>query len=223
MAGRETVARLALATAIVAGASYLAADHLPLTPVVSLAWKGAGVSLLALYAALSARSLDGWLISAVMAFGAAGDVLLGAAGFVVGGAAFFAGHMVAIVLYQRNQRPRLGWWVRLGSAVLMAGTIAAAYLLPADRAGALGVAVYATGLSYMAASAWMSRFPLSWVALGATMFVASDLLIFARSGPLAGGGAWLGFAVWSLYFAGQALICTGVVRSLARPEMKSQA
>ena len=214
MATGATAAKTVLAAAIVAGVSYLAADYLTLAPAVSLAWKGAGVGLLAVYAALSARSLDGWLICAAMAFGAAGDVLLGAAGFVVGGAAFFAGHLIAIVLYQRNQRPRLGWRVRLGGGALMVATIAAAYLLPADRAGALGVAVYATGLSYMAVSALMSRFPWSWVGVGALMFVASDLLIFARGGPLAGGGPWLGFAIWSLYFAGQALICVGVVRTL---------
>ncbi len=44
-----------------------------------MAWKGAGVALLAVYAALKARNLDGWLICAVMAFGALGDVLLEAA------------------------------------------------------------------------------------------------------------------------------------------------
>jgi uncharacterized membrane protein YhhN len=47
------------------------------------------------------------------------------------------------------------------------------------------------------------------------LFAASDLLIFARSGPLA-GVAWAGFAVWPLYFAGQSMICVGVVRTLAQ-------
>jgi len=69
----------------------------------------------------------------------------------------------------------------------------------------------------MAASAWLSRFPRRQVALGAAMFVASDLLIFARMGPLAGvAPGWVGFAVWGLYFAGQALVCVGVVRALTR-------
>jgi uncharacterized membrane protein YhhN len=210
---RAWPARLALAAAMVGGISYLAADHLALSAAASLAWKGSGVGFLALYAALSARSFDGRLICAVMALGAAGDVLLGAAGFVVGGVAFFAGHIAAIVLYQRNRREGLGWPAWLAAAALIAGTIGAAFTLPSDRSGAPAVAVYAAGLSYMAASAWLSRFPRS-VALGATMFLASDLLIFARSGPLAGGGAWMGFAVWSLYFAGQALVATGVVRTL---------
>jgi uncharacterized membrane protein YhhN len=214
MVAGAPAARLVMAAAVVAGVSYLAADHLALSPAVSLAWKGAGVGLLAVYAALSARRADGWLICAVMAAGAAGDVLLGAAGFVVGGAAFLVGHLVAIVLYQRNRRPGLGWPAWFGAAGLIAGTVAAAFLLPADRSGAPGAAVYAAGLSCMAASAGLSRFPRG-VAAGALMFLASDLLIFARAGPLA-GVAWVGFAVWSLYFAGQALVCTGVVRTLAR-------
>ena len=147
-----------------------------------------------------------------MALGAAGDVLLGAVGFTVGGAAFFAGHLAAIVLYQRNRREGLGWPAWLAAAALIAGTIAAAILLPADRAAAPAVGIYAAGLAYMAASAWLSRFPRS-VALGATLFLASDRMIFARSGPLP-AGALVGLAVWSLYFVGQALVVTGVVQSL---------
>lgn len=208
-------ARLVLASALAAGVSYLAADHLSLSPAAGLAWKGAGVGLLAVYAALRARGTDGWLLAAVMAFGAAGDVLLGPGGFVVGGGTFLAGHLVAIGLYLRNRRANLRGLDWLVAATVILATVAAAFVLPADRAGAPGVAVYALGLSGMAASAWISRFPRHWVALGALMFVASDLLIFARGGPLA-GAAWVGFAIWSLYFAGQALICLGVVRTLRR-------
>ena len=215
MTGRETAARAVLAGAIVAGVSYLAADHLVLSETASLAWKGAGVGLLAVYAALKARSLDGWLLVLVMAFGAAGDVLLGPGGFVVGGGAFLVGHLVAIGLYQRNRRPGLRLFDWILAAVFVTATVALAYSLPADRAGAPGVALYATGLGAMAASAWLSRFPRTWVAAGALMFVVSDLLIFARMGPLAGvAPGWVGFAVWGLYFAGQALVCVGVVRTL---------
>jgi uncharacterized membrane protein YhhN len=214
METKTWLARIALAAAIVGGVSYLAADHLALSPAVSLAWKGSGVGFLALYAALSAETADGWLLWAVMAFGAAGDVLLGAAGFVVGGGAFLVGHLVAIALYLRNRRAGLGWSSWVAAAALIVATVTMAFLLPADRAGAPGVAIYATGLACMAASAWLSRFPRS-IAIGATMFLASDLLIFARSGPLP-ASALVGFAVWSLYFAGQALIATGVVRALDR-------
>jgi uncharacterized membrane protein YhhN len=208
--------RLALAGAVIAGVSYLAADRLALPAAASLAWKGAGVGLLALYAGLSARSVDGWLICAVMALGAAGDVLLGPVGFVVGGGAFLMGHLVAIVLYQRNRRSGLGRADGLLAGAFVAAVVVTAFLLPSDRAGAPAVAVYAMGLSCMAASAWLSRFPRNRVALGALMFVVSDLLIFARAGPLAGAGWWLGFAIWGLYFAGQLLVCVGVVRDLGR-------
>jgi uncharacterized membrane protein YhhN len=215
---RKFAARLVLAAAIVAGVSYLAADHLPLSVFAGLAWKGAGVGMLAVYAALRARSFDGWLLAAVMALGAAGDVLLGAAGFVVGGGMFLLGHLVAIWLYLRNRRPGLSRSDWISGLLLIPVTIMAAYLLPADRAGAVGVAVYALGLSAMAASAGLSTFPRGRVALGALMFLASDLLIFARAGPLAGQAAWVGFAIWSLYFAGQMLICVGVTRSLTGAE-----
>jgi uncharacterized membrane protein YhhN len=215
MTASATAARGVLAAAIVAGISYLAADHLALAPAASLAWKGSGVGLLTLYAALSARSREGWLITAVMAFGAAGDVLVGPAGFVVGGAAFMAGHLIAIALYQRNRRAGLGRPAWLTAVALIVATVVTAFLLPADRSAAPGVALYAAGLSTMAASAWLSRFPRGLVAAGAGMFLVSDLLIFARSGPLH-GAAWLGFAIWGLYFVGQAMICTGVVRTLAR-------
>lgn len=214
MAVRAFTARLVLAAAVVGGVSYLAADHLTLSSTASLAWKGSGVGLLALYAALRARNLDGWLLAAVMVLGAAGDVLLGAAGFVVGGGVFLLGHLTAIGLYLKNRRPDLAASDRLFAMVLIPAVAAAAYLLPADRAGAPAVAVYALGLAAMAASAGVSRFPRR-VALGALMFVGSDLLIFARSGPLA-GAAWIGFAIWGLYFAGQTLICLGVTRSLSR-------
>jgi uncharacterized membrane protein YhhN len=61
-------------------------------------------------------------------------------------------------------------------------TVIIAYLLPADRAGAPGVALYSLGLSLMAATAWTSRFHRFRVGIGAVMFVVSDLLIFARAG-----------------------------------------
>ena len=208
-----TAPSLSLAAAIIGGVSYLAASHLALSQPAELAWKGSGVGFLALYAGLFARSADGRLICAVMALGAAGDVLLGLSGLVVGGAAFLLGHLTAVGLYLRNRRGTLSPTDLLMAAVIVAGTVTTAFLLPADRAGAPGVAIYALGLSAMAASAWISRFPRAWVGLGALMFVASDLLLFARAGPLHGAG-WVSPAIWGLYFVGQALICTGVVRAL---------
>ena len=74
---RDNLARLALLAAIIGGVSYIASWTLDLSQPASLAWKGTGVGFLALYAALKARSTDGWLLAAVMTFGVLGDVLLG--------------------------------------------------------------------------------------------------------------------------------------------------
>ena len=74
------LARIILIAAMIAGASYLYVVANPLHGPLAVTWKGAGVSLLAVYAALQARNVDGWLIALVMAFGAIGDVLLDAQG-----------------------------------------------------------------------------------------------------------------------------------------------
>lgn len=217
MERRLTLPNLVLAASVVAGVSYIASWDMPLSQTASLAWKGAGVGLLALYAALKARGLDGWLICAVMAFGALGDVLLGAMGLVVGAVAFLIGHIIAIVLYLRHRRPAPTLSQKLLAITLIPATVIIAYALPADRAGAPGVAFYAFGLALMAAMAWLSRFPRYRTGAGALMFVVSDLLIFARSGPLE-GAAWVGLAIWGLYYLGQLFICLGVTGVLAKDQ-----
>ena len=206
---------LILAVALAAGFSYVAAGLTPLPPVALIAWKGAGVGLLAIYAALNARTTDGWLLAAVMAFGALGDVLLETHGFVTGGAAFLAGHLVAVALYLRNRRPvSLGDLTYAGALALF--IVLTAYLAPLNRATAGPIALYATGLAAMTACAWLSGFPRPLVAAGAIMFAASDLLIFARAGRPALDIPPTSVAVWGLYFAGQALIVLGVLRAQAR-------
>ena len=53
------------------------------------------------------------------------------------------------------------------------------------------------------------------------MFVVSDLLIFARSGPQE--SLLNGLAVWGLYYVGQLLICVGVVGALAKSSRERKA
>jgi uncharacterized membrane protein YhhN len=200
--------------AIFAGASFWLAIPPGIPPVALIAWKGAAVALLALWAATNAQGRDGWLFVAVMAFGAVGDVVLELS--QVGGAlAFLAGHIVATILYLRHRRPAPTPSQIALSVLLLIATPVIAFLLPADRAAAPGFAVYALGLGAMAASTWASRFPRYKVGLGAVLFVASDLLIFARLGPLAHSMA-PGLLIWPLYLAGQVLIAFGVVTTLIK-------
>jgi uncharacterized membrane protein YhhN len=210
-----TLPRLLLLAAIAAGVSYLASWGLHPPFAAATAWKGAGAGLLALYAASQAKSVDGWLLAAVMALGAAGDVLLETSGLTAGALAFLAGHLAAIALYLRNRRPRLTARQLILAALLVPSAVATAWSLPFDRAAAPGIALYALGLSVMAASAYLSRFGRG-VAVGALLFLVSDQLIFARAGPLH-GLSWVNDAVWILYFGGQTLIAMGVREGLDEP------
>ncbi|WP_374138769.1 lysoplasmalogenase family protein, partial [Sphingomonas sp.] len=143
------------------------------------------------------------------------DVLLEVAGLTTGAIAFLAGHLVAIALYARNLRP-LRWQADAPIAVGRLLIIPLlAFVFHADRAAAPGIALYATGLGAMAAMAWLSSFPRNWVSFGALLFAVSDLLIFARLGPLA-GSIIPDLLVWPLYFGGQAMIAWGVAAALAR-------
>lgn len=200
---------MGLALALAAGISYPLGWLLALPPALGIAWKGAGVGLLAVWASRQGRSTDHRLLALVLLLGAAADMLLEIA--FVGGAALFAlGHVVAITLYLRNRRARLGWADAAAAIALLAGTVLLSMaLVPPAWMPAVGT--YAAFLGAMAAAAGLSRFPLAFA--GALLFLLSDLLIFARMGPAA-GAAGIDHAIWWLYFAGQALIAVGVARRL---------
>jgi uncharacterized membrane protein YhhN len=211
--GNDRILSAVFAGALVAGTSYLLAAPLGVGGPVAIVWKGAGVALLAVWCAMQARGRDGWLIAAVMAFGALGDVLLETAGMTAGAAAFVAGHVLAMLLYFRNWRSRLTFSQRLLAALVVPLSVFIAASLVPPR-NMVPIAVYAFFVGGMAASAWTSRFPRYRVGLGAMMFLASDLLIFAKLGPLTGSPV-PGLLIWPLYFGGQVLIAWGVVRTLA--------
>lgn len=200
---------LIFGAALVAGASFWPGGHLDAPAGVLLAWKGAGVALLALWAALSARNRDGWLITIALTCGAVGDVAIDALGLTAGAAAFLVGHVVAVILYARRSRSREDG---TEAAILI---LVAVPIVAYSLSGRSEVLLYSLGLGAMAATAWISRFPRHQVGLGALLFAASDLLIFSRMGPLH-ASMLPDLLVWPLYFAGQALIAWGVVTTLAK-------
>ena len=205
----EMLAKLVLAAAIVAGFSYLWAVFQHVDGTSGILWKGSGVALLAIWCGIQARSMDGWLITAVMAFGALGDVLLETYGMVAGAAAFLVGHIIAITLYLRNRRLALSPSQKLLAAIIVPVVVFKAWSLTGDAM----TTVYAAFLSVMAATAWISRFPRFRTGIGAMLFVASDLLIFARMGALS-GASWVSPLIWLTYFGGQLLIALGVMARL---------
>ena len=200
--------------ALLAGAGFWFVGQHTIPRLPWIVWKGVPVGLLTIWAALNARGRDGWLITAVMALGTLGDVLLELSQ-VWGGVAFLAGHLTAAILYLLHRRTKPTPSQIALSLVLLIGVPLIAFLLPADRTAAPGIAIYATALAVMAASAWISRFPRYRVGLGAVMFVASDLLIFAKMGPLSGSLIPI-VLIWPLYVGGQTLIAWGAVTTLLR-------
>lgn len=203
--------------ALLIGASYM-------IPILSgwdgsaiIAWKGAGVALLALWAAVETANhrlgLDGWLIAIVLAFGATGDVLLDAMGLETGAVAFVMGHLVAIWLYLRNRRVVLTISQRALAWVVVPASMIIVWAMLHPATGWWHAAVYTLFVAAMAATAWTSRFPRYRTGIGAMLFVVSDLVIFAREGAVIGPalGAML---IWPMYFGAQALIAWGVVTTL---------
>lgn len=201
-----------LLASLVAGIGFFFVKDSHLPGLYQMAWKGAGVALLAAYALARHRGADGRQIAAVMGLGALGDVLIELQ-LEWGAAAFLLGHLAAIHLYLRHRRPRLAVSQKLAGMALLVLVPLVAFLLPADRSAAPGIALYSTGLGAMAAAAWTSSFPRYRVGLGAVLFAVSDLMIFARMGPLA-DSELPGLTIWPLYYFGQFLICTGVIGEL---------
>lgn len=198
-----------LLASLVAGISFFFVRDGALAGLFKMAWKGAGVALLAVYALIRAPGTDGKMLAAVMASGAAGDMAIEIS-LEAGAASFFVGHVIAIALYARHRRTSLTPTQKATSVALLLGTPLIAFLLPADRSAAPGVALYALALGGMAAAAWSSAFPRYRVGLGAVLFVVSDLLIFSRMGPLR-ASPLPDLLIWPLYYLGQLLICTGAV------------
>ncbi len=203
-----------LLASLLAGISYYFVRNGEIPGLYLMAWKGAGVALLAAYALARHKGADSRQIGAVMAFGALGDVLIELV-LEWGAIAFLIGHLIAIRLYWRHRRARLEPSQKLAAVAFAVLIPLISFLLPTDRSAAPGVALYALGLGVMTAAAWTSSFSRYRVGIGAVMFALSDLLIFSRMGPL-DHSALPDLLIWPLYYFGQFLICTGVVGELHR-------
>lgn len=202
-----------LVASLIAGVSYFFVMHAAIPGLWLMLWKGAGVAFLAAYAWRRTRGFDGALITLAMALGAAGDMAL-EIDMVAGAACFVLGHVAAMVLYFRNRRPHLAPSQRLLSLLtVFIGIFIAALLAPIEQRTA--VTLYAFFVAAMAASAWSSAFPRYRTGIGAMMFLASDLFIFARMGGHLPESV-TGWLIWPLYYFGQFLIVTGVVGALRR-------
>lgn len=201
-----------LMLSLLAGISYYFVADEPLGGLWLMLWKGAGVGFLALYAARRGYGTDAVLLTCVMALSALADIVLEVS-FLIGGAVFALAHSFAIALYWRNRRATRSLSQNGAAAALLVLVPAIAALLTYPLPNWSLAAGYAAIVAAMAASAWISRFPRYRVGLGAILFVASDLFIFAGEAGAVGTEA-ARLLIWPLYYAGQVLIATGVVGSM---------
>jgi uncharacterized membrane protein YhhN len=202
------------------GISYFFVSDSNIPGVYLMAWKGAGVGFLAIYALIRLHRLDGKIVGAIMALGAIGDMAL-EYDLILGAGAFMAGHLLAIIFYSRFRRHKLAFSQKVFAIILVPLSVFIAWTLPSDRSEALGISVYCLSVAAMAAMAWTSRFSRFQVGAGAILFLISDLLIFARMGPLE-TSIIPEMLIWPLYYFGQFMIATGIVATL-RHEMAADS
>lgn len=158
-------------------------------------------------------------LAAIMALGSLGDILLEIHDLrpdplILGGASFALGHLTAIIFYTKNRSPRPIALVPSLALLAWGVVFPSLFLPPAER---LLPTIYALLLCAMATAALASRFPRRLTGLGALFFIVSDTLLIMRLGGTLIGPAWLhSAAVWSTYWLAQALIFTGIARTITR-------
>jgi uncharacterized membrane protein YhhN len=162
----------------------------------------------------AAGTAAGWWLLVALAFGLLGDVALlsdSLPRFLAGVWAFLVGHLAFLVCFAVLGLPAPAW--SLGGVVVLALALGATRrVVPATHRldGArlsVPVAVYSGVIGAMLVCAWLTGEPL--VALGASVFVASDAILsvnrFVRPVPHAR------VSLMVTYHVGQALIVAGVL------------
>lgn len=205
-----------LLASLVAGISFPATWlMLPIEGnLYAIIWKMAAVGLLVPYALRRHHQGEFIMLAVVLAFYTLGDGLIELS-MIYGALAFAAGHLIAIWIYARHRRVGAPFSQKLFAISLLVLTPFIAFFLPDDFSTRIQAAAYSVILSAMAAMAWNSNFPRYRVGTGAVLFVISDLLIFARLGPLAESD-FVSIAIWYLYYFGVLLIATGIAQTLVK-------
>jgi len=204
-----------LAASLVAGLSYPFLNE-GLSLAANVAFKGAGVSLLAL-AAMLLRARQRYWLATIMTAGALGDIFLARPGlFFVGAGAFAIGHVVAILFYMRNSSDGAVGVGRLSALALIGWGLAMPTLVSPRGTPVGALMLYSVLLCGMAAAVLLSRFSRLAV-IGALLFIVSDTMLIMRlGGRLVGGESLHGLLVWLTYYLGQVLIFIGVAAGLVR-------
>ncbi len=160
----------------------------------------------------------GWLILALL-LSAAGDLALsreGRTAFLAGLSAFALAHLAFILLFQSLGGSQL--WDALARApvwsALLVGAALSTEIWLAPHTGAMRwpVRIYVALITVMGLAALALPAGFGGVAVGAGLFILSDMVLSVRLFRLTGASPWAlpaALALWVLYIAGQALIVAG--------------
>jgi uncharacterized membrane protein YhhN len=186
-------------------------------------WRRTAVKTLsvALLGALAWSTGGPLLLALALMTSASGDAALAAEEerwFLPGLVAFLVAHLLYIALFATGSQgaavavadPLRGAWILL---ILVAAGAMAAKIVPAVPA-AMRVPVVAYAMAIAAMGVLAVTVPGPGVAIGATLFFASDALLAVRKYLMAETSphaAWTGYAVWVLYFAAQLTITLSIV------------
>ena len=172
-------------------------------------------------AALSALAYlegDGPGLAIALALCALGDAFL--AGdpkrwLPFGLAAFLAGHLLYVLLFWRERGPAGTAFWTVAPLIVMAAAVMLARLWTSLGALKPAVVVYVLAIVAMVSTSLLLP-RLRWPAtVGALAFMASDAILsfdLFKGAKLAGSPRLTAWAVWFLYFSGQAMITWGMLR-----------
>lgn len=181
------------------------------------------VSGIAILAAAAFASGATWLLWAALAASALGDLFLAGKPerwLLSGMAAFFVAHVLYIVIFwQLGEGAAGGAGVKVAQAALvLAGAFYIRWLAPRiEKPMRLPVIAYGAVILTMGAAALALPAGAWIVTAGALMFIASDAILafelFCQP-PGAPPRRLPAYAIWFLYFLGQAAITFGLLRAM---------
>ncbi len=205
-----------LLASLVFGLSYPVIFMFNVPGIWAIMWKMGALACLVPYALRKHHNGEFMILATVLALCALGDGLVEIS-LRSGAIAFGLAHLLAIWLYSKHRRVK-----PTASQVMLAITVFLLTPFIAYFLAGIEAAAYAVLLSAMAGMAWNSNFPRYRIGTGAMLFVASDLILFAREGDKLAHTPAIDAAIWYSYYAGMVLIATGIVQTLIKRGYSSE-
>jgi uncharacterized membrane protein YhhN len=161
-----------------------------------------------------------WLLVVALAFGAVGDGFMSGdpkRWLLPGLLAFFAGHLAYLALFMTTPHSPLdGVTVFIACAVVLFSGAFIVFLWTSLADMRWPVVAYTGVIALMGATAARLDMGTSWVAIGAAMFILSDVLVALETFKIEDDARirlLTSPLLWALYFGGQALIAYGFLLS----------